>query len=246
MLSSRLKTPAHPRVVVNPFTRHSIESGRPDWDGLVALGLEALYAAHDIRNIFSTVVLRLDTLRLAPPAEVAQHAETLQRALDQAIGICDEFVRLGNSNGCRSADDDLRLADLLERCIALLPPPQARRCRYTAPPELRVSGAVTALFRALFNLVHNASRYGNTTIDAGLVSKSLVIHVRDDGPGLPPAIAANPFSGHHRSVHGSGNGLAIAHHLALALGGWLTLVETGKNGSAFALDFPENSRIDVW
>ena len=63
---------------------------------------------------------------------------------------------------------------------------------------------------------------------------------RDNGPGLPEKARANlfkPFAGSTRA-NGTGLGLVIAHELASALGGELTLMETGETGSAFRLALP--------
>jgi len=246
MLSEIPKKPTLAESILKSPASGNTNGGSADWDNLVVVGLEALYAAHDIRNIFAAVVLRLDRLRLARTADVARHADTLQRALDQASGIHEEFIQLGRNKQPVSQANGVKISDLLERCIALLPPEQADRCRYAAPGDLRISGAVTALFRALFNIVHNASRYGETEIQVQVVPQGLAVRITDDGPGLPTAIAADPFQGHRSSASGSGNGLAIAQHLSHALGGELDLVETGDNGSTFALHVPKGSRVAFW
>ena len=90
--------------------------------------------------------------------------------------------------------------------------------------------------------------------DIGLITQMQVVRVRtacgeqgfvemavaDTGPGLPEKARENlfkPFAGSSRA-NGTGLGLVIAHELAAALGGELTLQETGETGTAFRLALP--------
>lgn len=99
---------------------------------------------------------------------------------------------------------------------------------------IEVPVRAVALRRAVGNLVNNAVRYGSKArLGAVLGSKSLVIWVEDDGPGIPEDAreeALRPFtrldpSRNQDKGQGVGLGLSIAMDAARAHGGHLRLVE---------------------
>ena len=91
----------------------------------------------------------------------------------------------------------------------------------------------------LSNLVANALRYtpagGQVTIAIGLEDggRWLRVQVRDQGPGLDPAVAASVFDRFAKSADsgGSGLGLAIARHLVEAHGGEIGLSSPTGGGT---------------
>jgi signal transduction histidine kinase len=69
--------------------------------------------------------------------------------------------------------------------------------------------------------------------------------VKDDGPGIPQADLPHIFErfyrvdrSRQRATGGSGPGLAIARHLALSIGGELSVESEVGQGSAFHLRLP--------
>ena len=112
------------------------------------------------------------------------------------------------------------------------------------PPNLSLQTDPDHLYRIAANLLRNAaealaqSEAPQPRIDISLASDALIF--RDNGPGLPEKAQENlfkPFAGSSRA-NGTGLGLVIAHELAGALGGDLSLMETGPAGTAFRLILP--------
>jgi signal transduction histidine kinase len=112
------------------------------------------------------------------------------------------------------------------------------------PADMIIESDPEHLYRISANLLRNAAEAINAaagparqiriTLDTG----ALVF--RDTGPGMPEKARENlfkPFAGSSRA-NGTGLGLVIAHELAAALGGELTLQETGETGTAFRLALP--------
>ena len=92
---------------------------------------------------------------------------------------------------------------------------------------------VGLLRMALANAVHNALRHGRQRVwlQAGEVDNTLVLTVKDDGEGFPPAVLAGDF---HSSADSTGLGLRIAHNIAEAhqLKGVHGRVELANEGGA--------------
>jgi two-component system OmpR family sensor kinase len=117
-----------------------------------------------------------------------------------------------------------------------------------ADPRAEVAGDAAlvlaerpALERAVGNLVRNARKHGppdgRITITTGREGDRARIAVQDEGPGLPPAQAANAFERFWRGPgargEGSGLGLAIVRAIAERHGGRVAI-----EGSRFTIELP--------
>lgn len=101
-------------------------------------------------------------------------------------------------------------------------------------------GDPTRLRQAIWNLVANGLRHGTeVTIDAGRDGDRAVITVRDDGPGVDPAI--DPFTKGVSAAGSSGYGLWLARAIAEAHGGRLEHTSAPGQGAVFRLSLPLSS-----
>ena len=117
------------------------------------------------------------------------------------------------------------------------------------------------LRQVLLNLVGNSIRHGrpagHVTVRSGLTGDHgwVVTCVDDDGPGIPDDLLARAFTGFARPDHAAGQtnssvsgdlsseesiglGLGLAHGLADAMGGELTVGRTGPGGTSMVLRLP--------
>jgi signal transduction histidine kinase len=92
----------------------------------------------------------------------------------------------------------------------------------------------------LDNLVGNAIKFtekGSVEVRARAFDSTLVIEVQDTGPGIAPDAVAHVFDRFWQSAHakraGAGLGLAIAHGIAQAHGGDLTVTSAVDRGTTF-------------
>jgi signal transduction histidine kinase len=111
----------------------------------------------------------------------------------------------------------------------------------------RVRADVPAVERVLYNLVDNACKYagragGAIRLELSRDSRSLLIKVRDQGPGIPRPDARRlfrPFSKSAQAAAGSapgvGLGLSLSRKLARNMGGELRLEKSGAPGACFTL-----------
>jgi len=95
--------------------------------------------------------------------------------------------------------------------------------------------------RILTNLIENAATHAaGSPVEVSVreLDDGVEITIADHGPGLPPEVASDPFSGSHDSSTGLGLGLKIAAGLAEAVGGTLGHRPTRGGGASFLLTLP--------
>ena len=96
----------------------------------------------------------------------------------------------------------------------------------------------------LSNLVANALRHtpagGTVTVGGSATAGSVVLVVRDTGPGIDPALLPHVFDRFVKGAgsRGSGLGLPIARGLVEAHGGSITVDSTAGDGSTFRVELP--------
>jgi signal transduction histidine kinase len=111
-----------------------------------------------------------------------------------------------------------------------------------------------AIGQILANLVDNAAKYAHggdsatISLHAAAPDASLVVTVRDQGPGVPSAKARAIFAPFERGgrdsadpIPGVGLGLALSRGLARDMGGDLTLDAPNGRGASFRLVLPARS-----
>jgi signal transduction histidine kinase len=100
--------------------------------------------------------------------------------------------------------------------------------------------------QALGNLVDNALRHGDgpVRLDASVEDGYVTLHVRDAGPGFPPAFLERAFERFSRSQpgrdgSGSGLGLSIVRAIAEAHGGQANAANSAQGGADVWLVLPQ-------
>ena len=97
---------------------------------------------------------------------------------------------------------------------------------------------------ALFNLLENAVKYtdeGRVVVEADLGPDGVVVHVRDNCPGIPEEelkTIFDPFERGGSDKPGTGLGLAIARRALEAEGGTLGGESKGERGCHFWMTLP--------
>lgn len=119
---------------------------------------------------------------------------------------------------------------------------------YTGPGELTYLCQVSAMTRALNNLIDNAIKYGSK-VSVSLAESydgTVIIKVADDGPGIPYSLQARVFepffkidtarSGSARE--GFGLGLSVARNVIEGHGGRIELIDTHPSGTTVSIALP--------
>jgi two-component system sensor kinase ParS len=102
--------------------------------------------------------------------------------------------------------------------------------------------------RAMENLLRNAVRYASLHIAVTIAADSdtVVVDIRDDGPGIPPdqrVRVLQPFvrgDARHSAVHhrGLGLGLAIVHRILASHGGHVEIGQSAEGGASVRTVWP--------
>jgi signal transduction histidine kinase len=121
----------------------------------------------------------------------------------------------------------------------------AREIEVSAPSSLGIDADRLRLDQAVGSMVDNALRYGAGKIElrAGVVERSVEVHVLDRGKGFPQGFLGRAFERFSRAAAsnrdgGSGLGLAIVQTVALAHGGEAHVANREGGGADVWLTLP--------
>ncbi len=112
-----------------------------------------------------------------------------------------------------------------------------RKVAYKGPDHAHLSCRPVALRRALSNLIDNGCKYGGEVcVSLRDQATSLVIDIRDNGPGIPEDQTERAFApfqrleaSRNRETGGTGLGLTIARDVVLGHGGDIQLINEEKS-----------------
>ncbi|WP_262031779.1 ATP-binding protein [Microvirga sp. Mcv34] len=197
--------------------------------------------SHDLRTILTRFKLSLVFLDQTP------EVEDLKRDVDEMSRMLEGYLAFARGDG-GDAGEQAVATDLRQ----LLEEAQSDAERQGHVTELDIIGdpMITvrpdAFRRLLFNLVGNAARHGDRIeITANHETRWLVLHVDDDGPGIPPGMREEVFKpfvrldeARNQDEGGSGLGLAIARDVARSHGGDIVLGESPLGGLRATVRLP--------
>jgi two-component system osmolarity sensor histidine kinase EnvZ len=194
--------------------------------------------SHDLRTILTR--FRLSLALLPQTAEV----EDLKRDVDEMGRMLEGYLAFARGDtGEAAVSTDLRA--LLEELQG-----DAERQGHSTSLDIVGDPIITvrpdAFRRLLFNLVANAARHGDhIAISANHETRWLVIHVDDDGPGIPAEYREEVFKpfvrldeARNQDEGGSGLGLAIARDIARSHGGDIVLGDSPLGGLRATVRLP--------
>jgi signal transduction histidine kinase len=194
--------------------------------------------AHDLRTPLTALHGQLEGLPADEGRDRAlQQSERVRRLTQQLFELATLEAQQEVAQRERFALDEL-VSDTVQKLGAQLDG--------EPPGRLELDGDWQLVERALSNLIDNARRHASGAVRVSLAREGAqaCIRVRDDGPGLPAAVAERLASGQSlrhpplpRSAGGLGGlGLAIAQRVAQLHGGQLK-PEAGP-GTCLALALP--------
>jgi two-component system osmolarity sensor histidine kinase EnvZ len=194
--------------------------------------------SHDMKTILTR--FRLSLAMLEANAEMSD----LETDVEEMQAMLEGYLAFARGDGGEAAT----LTDL----AAMIEEMRREAERHGAPVfflakgDLRVTVRPMAIKRCLANLVGNAQRYGQRVEIAGQrEGRFVVVHVDDDGPGVPAEARDEVFrpfvrldEARNQDQGGSGLGLSIARDIARAHGGEILLNDSPLGGLRASLRLP--------
>jgi signal transduction histidine kinase len=226
------------------------DDGSETRERLAVVGEIAAEVAHELRNVLqiisaSAYVVRQEVDR-GDSAAAKPHVAKIERNARIAHNIVDDLMALARGEPLRS--EPILLAEVLVAARADLAADAAAWEDALEPRDVRVCAQPGLLARLLHVLYENAIHAGSPrrptiATNARTEGARVVIEVADDGPGVPPEIAARVFEPLVTArAGGTGLGLALARRIAAAHGGSIALVEgpgpDGLRGARFRVELP--------
>lgn len=209
-------------------------------------------ASHELRTPVTTMVGAASTL-LRPEIGLGEDARELAEmarrgAIQMSRLVEDLLLASGLAEGIRCARSSFDVAGELGAALEGFAP-SGKRVEAQIPGELAAVGDAERVRVIIEHLLSNADKFApeGTTIhlEAARRGDAIEVVVRDEGPGIPEALQEKVFerffqvdSSRTREHGGAGLGLFIARQLAEAMGGRLTLADSGRAGAAFRLTLP--------
>lgn len=202
--------------------------------------------AHELRNPLASIggaAEVLMTRRDQVPDDIQLVVDIIARQTAASQRLISDLLELSRLNSGRFSVslEDVALRDAVEEAIRSTPPPAGKEVRTDLEEGLAVRADPFRLGQVLSNLLTNAYKYGGENVEVHARSGgSVVVEVRDDGPGLPPELEGSvfePFVRGHRKTTGSGLGLTITEGLVIAQGGSIGY-RRGDPGSVFTVELP--------
>jgi signal transduction histidine kinase len=206
--------------------------------------------SHDLRAPLASIVMA-SSLPPRDPAHLDRQFSIIRRNADQMARLISDLLDFASIQAGRLAIErswfaaDQILAAATEMFSAAASERGVVLVTLSAEPVELLSDRDRVL-QALANLISNAVKVtpegGRVELSAEPTSRTVIFHVRDQGPGIAPEDQAHVFERYWRGTktgyRGHGLGLAIAKGIVEALGGHITLVSTPGRGSTFSFSVP--------
>jgi two-component system osmolarity sensor histidine kinase EnvZ len=195
--------------------------------------------SHDLRTVLTRFKLSLAVME-GEPAEI----EALQKDVDEMSRMLESYLAFARGDAAEAASptDIPALLDELRADAER----QGHHTKVSYEGQPIVTVRPDAFKRCLANLVSNAQRFGKDIAISGVQQGSyLMIHVDDDGPGIPAHMMEEVFrpffrldEARNQDHGGTGLGLAIARDIARGHGGDITLSKSALGGLRASVSVP--------
>jgi len=215
--------------------------------------------SHELRTPLARLRFSMEMVASADESgNREKYLEGMRRDVDELDLLVSELLTYAKlDKGYRPQMEQMDLGLWLTDLAAVLGAENAKadiECRISSPnPDVPLLASPQFLERALRNLVQNAVRHTKSRIHISLMTgdDQAIIHVDDDGTGIPPADRQRIFEPfvqlddhNDPDLPGYGLGLAIVDRVAIWHGGSITVSEAPIGGARFSLILPITANRD--
>ncbi|ALG13748.1 hypothetical protein AOZ06_48940 [Kibdelosporangium phytohabitans] len=231
-------------VAVTLFGVHVLNRSLKEQRDLERNLLGALAAAsHELRTPLTTIRGWAELHRVSGKPELAATAlSRIEQEANRMNSLVDQLLELSRLDLNRELDRekvDLRgiAAEIVADTSVIAP---TRPITLDAPTEVIVEGDERLLRHVVLNLVGNALQHTPQDTPITVRVHGDRLSVTDEGPGMPPEVAARIFerfyrAGKRQSDGGAGLGLAIVQRIVQAHGGEVHVATEPGMGTTFTV-----------
>jgi two-component system sensor histidine kinase MprB len=238
---------------------HHIEISRHDELGRLAASFNTMLAAlgssraqqrrlvmdasHELRTPLTALRTNIELLQRAGTLDEAQRVELVDAAQVELGDLVAELVDLATDARAEEPVQRVDIGDLIDRVVERERRRSGRSITLTRDTAATVDVRVSAIDRAVHNLLDNACKFSPSGTPIEIDVRGGVVEVRDRGVGIPADERALVFDRFYRaaaarSKSGSGLGLAIVRQIADLHGGTIELLEREGGGTVARLTLP--------
>jgi len=201
-------------------------------------------ASHELKSPLANLRIDIETNTAIDEESKSRHL----RQIDRLAAIVDDLLALARHDEHQPVrDDPVDLDDAVFDALAAAAPGHRARIDIDGVTPTRVKGDANQLRRLVRNLIDNATRHAEDEVAIMLraVDGRAILHVDDDGPGVPREARDHIFerfarvdSARGREDGGTGLGLAIVHRVTERHGGTVSVGESPLGGARFTVELP--------
>jgi signal transduction histidine kinase len=215
---------------------------------LARIGELVALVAHQVRNPIAGVGAGLQVLAARPaltPGDraVIEQMRTRLDALGARVTDLVQFTRIRNPTMGRVC-----LRSVLEEVLASGRGDAMGPASALEGPEMVVAGDRGLLVEAFGYIVDNARQAagpaGRVVVSLLGVNGAAEVHIRDNGPGIAPALLERVFEPLFTTTGGTGLGLSIAKQLVELHAGSVDIAETSVSGTVVRVRLPHVDQAD--
>jgi signal transduction histidine kinase len=214
---------------------------------MTAIGRLATSIVHDLRNPLAAVYGGAEMLMDPGLSEqqTQRLARNMYRASQHIQELLQDLLEIGRGRSGERHRRDLRaLVSRVAESLAPTAEAQSMRVLLDVPEGLELLIDEHRIGRVIANLIGNALEAmpegGTVTVTAKAEEGSVLVEVRDTGPGISPEIRDRLFQPFVTSRKGSGLGLglALARQAIVDHGGDMWATSTPGHGACFSFRLP--------
>jgi PAS domain S-box-containing protein len=211
---------------------------------------------HELRNPLSPILTAVELMKLRRGPAAEHERDVIERQVRHLVRLVDDLLDVSRitRGQIELTRERLEVSDVVAQAIELASPLlelRAHSLRVAIPRDgLAVDGDQTRLVQVFTNLLTNAAKYtprgGCIAVGAVREGDEVVVHVRDNGPGIPADLLPHVFDLFvqgtqtlDRREGGLGIGLTLVRSLVKLHGGSVSASCPGpEHGSDFAVRLP--------
>jgi two-component system, OmpR family, sensor kinase len=206
-------------------------------------------ASHELMTPLSILQAELDLASERPAEELVGAVRSAREETGRLTRLSRDLLALARSDrGQLSVEpahvDAVALLDRVAARFNMVAAARGHAIVTSVPGPVTIFADGARLEQAFNNLVDNSLRHGGGRVELGAraTGEQIELHVRDEGPGLPPSLLERAFERFTRAGDGdhdgAGLGLAIVATIAAAHGGTAHVANRPGGGADFWLALP--------